>query len=181
VERFRPLEQRTCQQQLGWDVHKFHVLFPTNGGDPVKRFDLARAAVNLLQASGVQTELHQLCGIENKAVPVWLNASDVLLLTSLHEGSPTVVKEALACDVPVVSVNVGDVKERISSTAGCYLSEPNTEDLASKLAMVRSRGARVQGRTAVQELSLERVALRLKSLYDEIAPDINARTATASY
>jgi teichuronic acid biosynthesis glycosyltransferase TuaC len=51
----------------------------------------------------VKAELHHLRGIEYEQVPIWLNASDVLLVTSHHEGSPTIVKEALACNLPIVS------------------------------------------------------------------------------
>src|SRR5438876_1090772 len=74
---------------------------------------------------GVRAEMHYLRGVVHKEVPFWLNASDSLLLTSLHEGSPTIVKEALACNVSVVSVNVGDVSERIKGIAGCHLALPD--------------------------------------------------------
>ena len=168
LERFKPLNRDACRQELGWDSDRFHVVFPTNGGDPVKRFDLAQAAVHRFSHLGIKTELHQLRGIANTLVPVWLNASDVLLLTSLHEGSPTVVKEALACNVPVISVDVGDVRERISGIAGCYLAFPNPNDLAAKLSLVHSGTRRVSGRVKMQELSLERVALQLRSVYDEL-------------
>jgi glycosyltransferase involved in cell wall biosynthesis len=134
----------------------------------VKRFDLAQAAVLALNSSGVRTEMHQLQGIENSVVPVWLNASNVLLLTSLHEGSPTVVKEALACNVPVVSVDVGDVRQRIRDIDGCYIAAPDPSDLAAKLSLVCSGKGRVAGRVKMQELSLERIALELKNLYQDL-------------
>jgi glycosyltransferase involved in cell wall biosynthesis len=168
LERFKPLDRRACQQTLGWDSNKFHILFPANGGDPVKRFHLAQAAVAVLRASRIKTEIHQLRGIENRDVPVWLNASDVLLLTSLHEGSPTIVKEALACDLPVVSVNVGDVSERLSGIAGCYLSSSTPEDLAAGLLTVYSGNRRVDGRLKMQALSLESIAVQLKNVYDDL-------------
>jgi teichuronic acid biosynthesis glycosyltransferase TuaC len=168
LKRFKPLDRRACQRTLGWNSDKFHILFPANGGDPVKRFYLAQAAVDLLNASNIKTEIHQLRGIENKDVPVWLNASDVLLLTSLHEGSPTVVKEALACDLPVVSVDVGDVSERLSGIAGCHLSSSTPEDLAAGLLTVYSGNRRVDGRLKMQALSLESIAVQLKNVYDDL-------------
>jgi glycosyltransferase involved in cell wall biosynthesis len=168
LERFKPLNRDVCRQQLGWDSDSFHVLFPTNCGDPVKRFDLARSAVLALNCLGIRTEMHELSGIENSLVPVWLNASDVLLLSSLHEGSPTVVKEALACNLPVVSVDVGDVRERIRGVDGCYIAAPDPSDLAAKLSLIYSGRRRVAGRVKVQELSLERIALKLKNLYQDL-------------
>ena len=112
--RFRPLDRLECRQKLGWEPDVFHVLFPT--ADPRawdKRWPLAEAAVAELNRMGVRTEIHGLPGVPHEEVPVWMNAADVLLLTSDHEGSPNIVKEALGCNRPVVSVDVGDVRERI--------------------------------------------------------------------
>jgi glycosyltransferase involved in cell wall biosynthesis len=128
---------------------------------------LAAAAVEALNGAGVSAELHYLRGVSNAEVPIWMNASDALLLTSVHEGSPTVVKEALACSVPVVSVDVGDVGERIEGIAGCHLSSPQPEALAAKLMLVRQADCRVSAQAKVQELSLQTIALRLDRFYRE--------------
>jgi glycosyltransferase involved in cell wall biosynthesis len=112
--------------------------------------------------------MHYLSRVPNNEVAVWLNASDVLLLTSLHEGSPTIIKEALACDRPVVAVDVGDVRERIQEVEGCHLALPNAESLAAKLHLVHGGPRRVAGRIKVQELSLKSVALRLEEFYSEL-------------
>jgi teichuronic acid biosynthesis glycosyltransferase TuaC len=167
LERFKPLDRDKCRRRLGWSGNCFHILFPTNSGDPCKRLDLAMAAVEAANHSGVQAELHQLRGVPHEEVPIWLNASDVVLLTSLHEGSPNIVKEGLACNIPVVSVDVGDVRERIQGIDGCYLASPEPTDLAAKLLMVHAGPRRVMGRIKMQELSLERVAIRLKEFYGE--------------
>jgi len=167
LERFQPLDQGSCRQRLGWDSQSFHVLFPTNAGDPRKRLFLAKAAVERLSLD-CPVELHELQGVPHHEVGYWLNASDVVLLTSLHEGSPNVIKEALACNVPIVSVDVGDVSERISSIQGCYLAGPDPDDLCAKLRRVHSGPRRVAGRERVQELSLIRIAQKLEELYSDI-------------
>jgi len=167
LHRFKPLDRYECCNRLGWRPNIFHVLFPANSGDPVKRPRLARAAVDGLQRMGIAAEIHYLTGVSNEEVTIWLNASNVLLLTSRHEGSPTIVKEALACDVPVVSVDVGDVRERIEGVAGCYISSPDPDELAAKLFLVRNGTGRVAGRPTIQDLSLERTAMRLSALYQE--------------
>src|SRR6266545_1227136 len=138
TDRFKPLDPNSCRNQLGWRDDCLNVLFPTNSGDPRKRPELAWAAVRAAERLGFKVEMHHLRGVSHDQVPVWLNASDAVLLTSLHEGSPNVIKEALACNVPVVSVEVGDVRERIEGIAGCYLAAPDPADLASKLALVHA-------------------------------------------
>ena len=50
-----------------------------------------------------------------------LSYSDLLLVTSKQEVSPNVVKEAMACNIPIISSNCGDVNERIKKTNYSYL------------------------------------------------------------
>src|SRR5262249_2264447 len=129
--RFKPLNRNSCRSRLGWREDRLNVLFPTNSGDRIKRPELARKAVEVAERLGVKVDMHHLRSVPHDQVPVWLNASDAVLLTSLHEGSPNVIKEALACNVPVVSVDVGDVRDRIQGIEGCYLAAPDPDDLAS--------------------------------------------------
>jgi teichuronic acid biosynthesis glycosyltransferase TuaC len=168
LERFNPLDQVDCLKKLGWSLNKFHVLFPANAGDPVKRPFLAQAAIEAANRLGLNAEMHQLRGVPHEEVSIWLNASHAVLLTSLHEGSPNIIKEALACDVAVVSVDVGDVRERISEIEGCHIALPDPHDLGSKLLQVRARGDRVAARERVQQISLEQTSLKLKSFYLEV-------------
>ncbi|MCI0627597.1 MAG: glycosyltransferase [Acidobacteria bacterium] len=168
LERFKPLNHEECCQRLTWNPQHFHVLFPANTGDPVKRPALARAAVKFLVERGIAAELHYLSGVANTEVPIWMNASNALLLTSLHEGSPTVVKEALACNVPVVSVDVGDVRERIEGIQGCYLAAPDAVSLAEKLLLVKDQARIVDSRATIAGLSLERVAKSLCQFYSDV-------------
>lgn len=169
LKRFKPIDQADCRNKLGWDPDRFHVLFPANvGGDPRKRLYLAQAAVEKANRSGLNAELHQLRGVSHEEVPIWLNASGAVLLTSLHEGSPNIIKEALACNVPVVSVDVGDVHERIDGIEGCHIALPDSDDLAIKLTLVATRNGRVASRAKMQALSLEQTALHLGSFYREV-------------
>jgi teichuronic acid biosynthesis glycosyltransferase TuaC len=177
LERFKPLDRTDCRDRLSWPDDRLNVLVPTSHGDPRKRPELACAAVTAAERLGLKVEIHHLKNIPHDQVPVWLNASDVVLLTSLHEGSPNVIKEALACDVPIVSVEVGDVRERIQEVDGCYIADSDPNDLASKLKLVHDGSGRVNGRRAVLNLSLHEVALRIKDFYDEILSASSARQA----
>lgn len=180
LERFKPLDRRTCQNRLGWAADRFHVLFPSNAGNPVKRPALARAAVAAATRLGVPAEIHFLRGVSNLEVPLWINASDVLLLTSLHEGSPTVVKEALACHLPVVSVNVGDVEEQIGGVDGCYVTASDADALAAGLVAVHQRAQRLATAATLPELSLERIALRVRRFYQELVAPVGPSALSAS-
>ena len=180
LERFRPLDRDRCRKELGWNPSVFHVLFSTaDRRDAKKRLPLAEAAVDILNQRGVVAEIHGLSRVPHEMVPTWLNAADVVLLTSrADEGSPNIIKEALACDRPVVSVDVGDVKERIEGISGCHLAEPEPLDLAAKLQVVAGGPRRVEARARIEELSLERVAARLQEVY-AMAADVHGRRATA--
>ena len=169
LERFQRIDPLVCKQKLGWGAGSFHVLFASSNGDPVKRPWLAKAAVAQMSNADRPPDLHYLTGISNADVPVWLNAGDVLLLTSMHEGSPTVVKEALACGLPVVSVEVGDVAERIEGIEGCHLAQPDPADLAAKLDSVRRRAQRLDCEARLKELSILSIAQRLKRCYEGIS------------
>src|SRR5262249_34938180 len=130
-----------------------------------KRFDLARAAVDLVSRNRPDVDLHVLAGVGHDDVALWLNAADVVLLTSDHEGSPDAVKEALACNVPVVSVDVGDVPERSGTIAGCYVTDHRPASIALALDRVLARTGRIDGRERILDLSLERVSARIAAIY----------------
>lgn len=168
LAQFKPLDRAASRRQLGWDDRAFHVLFASNNGDPVKRPWMASAAIDLAQQAGLQAELHHMRGVLNDQVPVWMNASDALILTSMHEGSPTVVKEALACGLPVVSVDVGDVSERISGIDGCHLVPSEAKAVADKLLLVAKSKSRISANGEISELSIQSVARSLERFYNEV-------------
>ncbi|HEY7480995.1 MAG TPA: glycosyltransferase family 4 protein [Gemmatimonadales bacterium] len=165
---FRPHPRDEARRRLGLDPDRPLVLFagrPTQGR---KRYQLAEQAVSILQRS-VPAELVVLWGVAHTEVPLYMSAADVLVFTSLQEGSPNVVKEALACDLPVVSVPVGDVPERIRDIVGCELCvDERPETIAAALERALRRGARVRGRVAVQSLDESVQTGRLIELYQGV-------------
>lgn len=167
LDVFRPLDRRRCREQVGWPEGRFCVLFSTaDRRNQKKRLHLAEDALEVLREKGVDAEIHGLTGIPHDEVPVWLNAADVLLFTSrADEGSPNIVKEALACNRPVVSVDVGDVAERIGNVPGCHLAEPIAKDLADKLYRVVVGPRSCEGRRHMRELTIERIGERVVEVY----------------
>jgi glycosyltransferase involved in cell wall biosynthesis len=167
LNRFKPQDRDSSCRQLGWNPEQFHILFSRNGGDSVKRLDLAQAAVDQLKRHAIVANLHLLQGVPHDDVPTWLNACDVLLLTSQHEGSPNIVKEALACDRPVISVDVGDVAEMIRGIEGCYLATRDPRNLAVGLRCAYEGPRRVDGRARMVQFSLSVASKRLVQFYSE--------------
>jgi glycosyltransferase involved in cell wall biosynthesis len=167
TRRFRPLDRLECQSALGWSPDRKHVLFPAPRSRPEKRFELATAAVAELNG-GSEVELHALEGVSHDQVPTWMNAADAVVLTSSREGSPNAVKEALACNVPVVSVDVGDVRERLDGIDGCYVAEATPADLAEKLRLVLERGTRIDAGEHVETIAIDRVARKLLGIYETL-------------
>jgi glycosyltransferase involved in cell wall biosynthesis len=169
LRRFRPIDRLECQGRLGWDPSRKHVLFPANPSRPEKRFGLAEACVARLNQSGADIDLHVLKDVRHEEVPWWLNAARAILVTSTHEGSPNAVKEALACNVPVVSVDVGDVQARIGGIDGCFIADPTPEDLAGKLGHVFERKEPIDARRQLDDVSLEHVAEKLREIYGTLS------------
>jgi glycosyltransferase involved in cell wall biosynthesis len=121
-------------------------------------------------------EFHIVFGIENKILPYYFNAADVLLLTSLWEGSPNVVKEAMACNLPIVSTDVGDVRELMGGTAGCYITNFHASDVAKKLRLALEFGKRTDGRKKVRHLDTIQIAEKISKIYHQVLTN-NRKTA----
>jgi glycosyltransferase involved in cell wall biosynthesis len=166
LEQFFPSNPAESRARLGWPEEQFHVLFPANNGDATKRPWLAKEAVDRARTLGIPASLHELSGVSHSLVREWLNAADVVLLTSDHEGSPNVVKEALACDTAVVSVDVGDVATRVEGVAGCHIVAADSSALAAALALVHRHRGKVAARQKIEPLSREAVAASLCDLYE---------------
>jgi glycosyltransferase involved in cell wall biosynthesis len=97
-----------------------------------------------------------------------MNAADCLLVTSRTEGSPTIIKEALACNLPVVSVDVGDAAERLRGVSPSYIVKSDPKEIAAALTKVLSGRERSNGREHIVALSDKEIAERLCSIYAAI-------------
>lgn len=175
-EQFKPLPRSMAREHFGMGEQDKVILFAADPANPVKNYALAQKAVDIMNA-GAANSLNLLWPFYNQPheeVPLAMNAADVLLLTSFHEGSPNVVKEAMACNLPIVSVRVGDVAEIISGARYCYLADYDPNDIATKLALVFESGERSNGRQCIENLRLEIVAARLAEIYGQVLE--NARS-----
>jgi teichuronic acid biosynthesis glycosyltransferase TuaC len=136
---FEPKSKAEARQRLNLEPRRKYVLFPFDPARSIKRFDLASTAVAKLVAEGVDIELLMVSKVPNAEMPWYYSASDAMILCSDSEGSPTAVKEALACNLPVVSTSVGDVTEITAGITGIEIVEKTPEALARGLKRVLYR------------------------------------------
>lgn len=168
LELFRPQPQGPARERLGLPAGDRLVLFVGNPNLARKRYALAQQAVALLPAIA-RAKLVVGWEVPHTQIPEYMAACDALVFTSSQEGSPNAVKEALACDLPVVSVPVGDVAERIQGIAGCELcADDRPETIAAALARVLARGGRIDGRSAVRQLDEQLLTQQVIGIYHAV-------------
>jgi teichuronic acid biosynthesis glycosyltransferase TuaC len=168
LDTFQPTEIHEARMQLGLSETKRYLLFAADPGIPVKRFPLARSAAELLQLRGKNVELIVVSREPQSRLALYMSACDALVFPSYQEGSPNIIKQAMACNLPIVATDVGDVREVIGHTAGCYISTPDPESFAQFLGMIIASPFRTTGRDDVKHLSGPLVADRLIHLYEEV-------------
>ncbi len=175
LERFRELDRASCRADLDLKQDKTNILFAADPKRQVKNYPLAFAAYQELLASyqDLSTdncELLTLGFTSHELIPKYINACDVLLSTSLWEGSPNIIKEAMACNCPIVSTKVGDVEWLFGDLEGCYLAEADAATVAFKLRQALSFQKRTVARERLISLGLDSrsVATRLVELYERV-------------
>jgi teichuronic acid biosynthesis glycosyltransferase TuaC len=167
-ELFRPADRDESRRRLGLAADKRLVLFVGNPAQARKRYELARQAVEKLNET-MPAELVVAWGVEHEDVPRYMSACDALVFTSMQEGSPNVVKEALACDLPVVSVPIGDVPTRLRGIEGCEVcADDRPATIAASLRRVLARGGRIDGTAAVQHLDERFITAQLIDVYRRV-------------
>lgn len=167
MEMFVPRDKQQSQLLLGWSPDEKHILFCSDPQRQEKNFKLAGQAIakagEMYHSHALK--VHFLSGIHSDEVAGYYSAADLLLVTSKHEGSSNTVKEAMACNCPVVSTDVGDTGLVIKGTSGCFITEADPQGIADAIIKVVSSGKRTDGRNRVAYLSSDKTALQIADLY----------------
>lgn len=187
---FYPVSDSEREEMKGrvFGENKKYIIWCSNPEREEKNWPLAEEAVELYNA---QCTMHnaQLVAVYNKTpqeVAAYMNAADCLLLTSMSEGSPNVIKEAMACNCPIVTTDVGDVQERLRDLDGCYITQTEHEitssaahtlyhaevaqDIAQLLRKALDFGQRTMGYERIMQdgLTIDEIAKRIIQLYNNL-------------
>lgn len=168
---FYPQDYHQARQLVGFETDNRYIIWCSNPDRKEKNFALAQAAVDMI-SKDYNIVLLPIYNNTPQEVAIYMNAADCLLLTSKMEGSPNVIKEAMACNCPIVSTDVGDVRERLEGLTGCYILPENmerpVEQLAGLIANCLKFGKRTSGykRIIDDQLTVEQVAQRIIQCYE---------------
>ncbi|MFB6164763.1 MAG: glycosyltransferase family 4 protein [Haloarculaceae archaeon] len=172
ADMFAPASRAEARAELGWDRDARYVLFPYAASREVKNYPRAERVV---ERAGDRLDddvrLQTAAGIDHDRMSIHMNAADVVLMTSEREGSPNTIKEALVCNVPVVSTDVGDVSGQLAGVSPAAVGRTDDELVDGLVSVLRANG-RSNGRRKVErELSAERMGERILGVYEELVDE----------
>jgi glycosyltransferase involved in cell wall biosynthesis len=168
MEKFSPVDRETARERIGWEADAHHVVFPYPPNQTKKRYPAAQQI-----AADVDSELDRdialqvVKGVPHDRMYLYYSAADALLLPSLREGSPNPVKESMACNLPVVTRDVGDVRTRLGPVSNSHVCSTDTE-LKEALVRVLESEERSDGREHVTDVSLKRMGERIVAIYESL-------------
>jgi glycosyltransferase involved in cell wall biosynthesis len=167
---FREIDKNLARKAIHWAEQERVVIFFDNG-KAVKNGKLAGEVAGLLEKINPGFRLEVIKNIAHSKLPIYYSAADALLITSLHEGSNNTLKEALACNCPVVSSDTGDATERLGGVRNCAVVKGWEPALFSAaLQAIFNEGGRSNGAEHIATVSLQETAAQLLRVYKSVSP-----------
>lgn len=172
VSVFKPIKKCTARLYLGCEENDFIVLFYASRNPAVKGFGLVQEAFELVKIKKPNARLIVLNGdLTRDIVAKWMNAADCLAFASLAEGSPNVIREAMACNLPVVSVDVGDVVTRLAGVVPGEIIPNDAILMSDAILNVAKINCRSNGAENIkkQRITLSDTVDSLECIYKQFA------------
>jgi glycosyltransferase involved in cell wall biosynthesis len=164
MDCFKPGNKNDARRRLNLHLDKKYILFVcTDLSRPEKRYELAKEAV---AKAGCELLIMNNC--TPAEAPQYYNAADALILSSIYEGSPNVIKEALASNLPIASTDVGDVQTHIQNVHNCQTCDGTPAALADGLRSILTDGQPSDGRKKIKHLSTDHIATQILQLYQQV-------------
>jgi glycosyltransferase involved in cell wall biosynthesis len=176
-EVFHPTERMQSRAMLGLKAHKKYLLFAANPQIAVKRFPLAKAVADWLARRDPSIQLLVVSKEPQERLALYMSACDALVFPSYQEGSPNVVKQAMACNLPIVATDVGDVRLVIGKTKGCHVCNPTVSEFAARITEILSPPRRTDGRERIRHLDSSTVSERIIEVYERVLRNREKRFA----
>lgn len=170
LDEFYPVEKGLARQKLELKKSEKYILFSSSFNNPVKNYSLALNSVKLLEYG---VEIIELKNKSRQEMNLLFCAADLLLLTSFSEGSPQVIKEAMACNCPIVATDVGDIREVIGDIEGCFVTDFNPQNIADQIGKILSDEKRTVGRERILKYDNTEVAGKIINIYNGIKDNID--------
>ncbi|MBD2752583.1 glycosyltransferase [Spirosoma validum] len=162
---FMPRSKQQSRQQLGLSPDRTYILFSSGFDNPVKNYGLAKKAIDLLKEDTI--ELLELKNYTRADVALLLTAVDLALITSFSEGSSQFLKEALACNCPVVSTDVGDARVVMGNIEGCYITSYKPDDVAASIRSALTYQSPLQSRDHMGRFDNQLIAKQIRDVYSQ--------------
>ena len=163
---FKPFDKIKARKKLNLNENERIILFSSRFNNKNKNSSLAFDSIKKLN---YQINLQEIKDRTRKEVMLLVNASDFILKTSNYEGSPQIIKEALACNKPIISLDVGDVKNRIKSINNCFIVDNKPKSIGEIINFIyKNKIEYSNGRESMFEISLDVQAKKLVKKYKEI-------------
>lgn len=168
LDKFSSIERNKAREKIGINGKNKIVLFSSvTDNNPVKRHQLSIEAFNEAKLLLPNLELLYMHNISHDLVPYYINSSDLILLTSTHEGWPNIIKEGLACNIPFVSTDVSDLRKISSKTSLCYICSDTPKEIASKMIESLLSPIKEDLRKHVMFMDMKKIAKKLVAIYQE--------------
>jgi glycosyltransferase involved in cell wall biosynthesis len=170
LQKMVPMNRMVARRMIGSGQDESPwVLFSTIAlNNPIKRYELAKEAYELAKRKIPGLKMKTLNAIPHHLVPFHINACNVILLTSSHEGWPNIIKEGLACNIPYVSTDVSDLRGIAGRENNCYVTDASPEALSEALVDALSNEASNELRPYVNAMDIRKVSSHLIDRYQKI-------------
>lgn len=173
IDTFHIVDRKYAREELGLKNSFKYILFSSAFDNSIKNYALAAKAISILKNKNIK--LLELKNYNRNQVNLLLNAVDCALLTSLSEGSPQFIKEAMACNCPIVSTDVGDVRFNLTGIDGCYITSYEPDNVAKNIDLALKYDKRTNARQRIFELGLDpdTIAKKIFEVYKQVADENN--------
>lgn len=170
LSMFRPIERDYARKKM-FDTQNNEpwILFTAVSiSNPIKRVWLAEESVRLASQIIGNLNLKIASGVPRHLMPYFVSSCNVALSTSVHEGWPNSIKEALACNIPFVSTNISDLAEIAAKEPSCRISEPDPKSIAMHLCHVLKLNEKKDLVRFVEKMDMEITCRKLLRIYHEV-------------